>query len=69
MADSGRAIFVGREGCCGVGLAEFAPYDVIRIHGAVKGRIPNAVVRQLAPSGRLVSSNVSFQDLLGPEEG
>jgi protein-L-isoaspartate(D-aspartate) O-methyltransferase len=37
------------------GLPEHAPYDAINVAAAAPGRVPDALVEQLAPGGRLVA--------------
>lgn len=37
------------------GLPEHAPYDAINVAAAAQGRVPEALVAQLAPGGRLVA--------------
>src|SRR4051794_18988564 len=37
------------------GLPEHAPYDAINVAAAAEGRIPPALIEQLAPGGRLVA--------------
>jgi len=37
------------------GLPEHAPYDAINVAAAAPGRVPEALVAQLAPGGRLVA--------------
>ena len=41
------------DGCRG--LPEHAPYDAINVAAAANGRVPPALVAQLAPGGRLVA--------------
>ncbi len=38
-----------------LGLPEHAPYDAINVAAAAPGRVPEALVAQLAPGGRLVA--------------
>ena len=54
------AALVGRSVTLAVGdgtrgLPEHAPYDAINVAAAARGRIPPALVAQLAPGGRLVA--------------
>ncbi len=54
LAAAGAAVtLVVGDGCRG--LPEHAPYDAINVAAAAAGRVPPALVAQLAPGGRLVA--------------
>jgi protein-L-isoaspartate(D-aspartate) O-methyltransferase len=54
LAAAGAVVtLVVGDGCRG--LPEHAPYDAINVAAAANGRVPPALVAQLAPGGRLVA--------------
>jgi protein-L-isoaspartate(D-aspartate) O-methyltransferase len=51
--DAGNVVVIVGDGS--LGLPRFAPYDAINVAAAAAGGVPDALLEQLAPGGRLVA--------------